>query len=209
MSDYKYLYKIIIIGDSGCGKTSIAEQFINNDFVLNQTLTIGVEFSVGHLKLSDDIGIKLQIWDTAGQESFRSITKAYYRNALGAIVVFDLTRRRSFDNVKHWLEELKRLTSEHAQIVLVGNKKDLEHKRKVSEIDAIELANKHGLKYIETSAKDYDSCSSVFNTIAEVITNSIENKNIDELCKINGLKIFNKPKIIEIKEDSYSCCTIL
>ena len=107
MSDYKYLYKIIIIGDSGCGKTSIAEQFINNDFVLNQALTIGVEFSVGHLKLSDDIGIKLQIWDTAGQESFRSVTRIFYRGAHCVFLTYDVTRDETFANLAEWLKEIQ------------------------------------------------------------------------------------------------------
>ena len=93
------MYKIILIGDSCCGKTSIVEQFINKNFIYNQSLTIGVEFSVGHIELPDNNLVKLQIWDTAGQESFRSITKSYYRNAIGAIITFDLTKKRSFNSM--------------------------------------------------------------------------------------------------------------
>ena len=134
MSNYKFLYKLILVGDSCTGKTSIVTQYVDKNFIIKQPVTIGVEFAIGHEELLDiDSGevtnIKLQIWDTAGQECFRSITKSYYRNALGAIIVFDLTRNYTFLNVEHWIRELKDRTAETMQILLIGNKKDLKHKR--------------------------------------------------------------------------------
>ena len=215
MSKYNLMYKIIIIGDSCCGKTSIVEQFINKNFIYNQPLTIGVEFSVGHIELPDNNLARLQIWDTAGQESFRSITKSYYRNAIGAIITFDLTKKRTFNNLEYWINELKNNGNDHVQLLIVGNKSDLKGKRAISHEEILKFTEKHDLIYNEVSAKDYDSCCNVFNTIAHNIFESLNNKTDDELQKINGLKIIENKSVksrrgcLNNLEQEDICCTIL
>jgi small GTP-binding protein len=154
-------YKFIIIGNSGVGKTAILKRLIQNSFTDEATSTIGVEFDskvmvVGNQK------VKLQIWDTAGQERFRSIAKAYYRNAVGVILVFDITDRKSFEELSTWLNDAHAHCNPNAAIQLIGNKSDLNSKRTVSESEAQQFSERHQMDYIETSAKDGDNIRESF-----------------------------------------------
>ena len=152
MTDYHYLFKYILIGDANVGKSCLMMQFIENKFKTYLDPTVGVEFGAKQIKI-DNKKLKLQIWDTAGQENFRSITRAYFRGAIGGLLVFDLTKRETFENLDRWLEEAKMHSSQNIQLVLIGNKKDLED-RKVTVEEATNFAKENNLEYFETSAKD-------------------------------------------------------
>ncbi|KAL4368694.1 hypothetical protein GQ457_05G032160 [Hibiscus cannabinus] len=150
--EYDYLFKIVLIGDSGVGKSNILSRFTRNEFCLDSKSTIGVEFATRTLEVEGKT-VKAQIWDTAGQERYRAITSAYYRGAVGALLVYDITKRQTFDNTVRWLKELREHAGSNiAVIMMVGNKSDLSHLRAVSKEDADTFADKEGLLFFETSA---------------------------------------------------------
>ena len=124
--NYEYIFKYIIIGDSGVGKSCVLLQFLENAFKANHEATIGVEFGTKVIDIDNGVNVKLQVWDTAGQDAFKSITRSYYRNAAGALVVYDITNRNSFINVQKWLEEAKANGNREMVLALVGNKSDLD-----------------------------------------------------------------------------------
>jgi len=132
---YDYIYKIVLIGDSGVGKSNILSKYLTDTFTFDSKATVGVEFGSKNLEL-DGNKIKMQIWDTAGQERYKSITNAYYKGAKGALLVFDLTKKQTFDSVDKWISDLKTNGDEHITIILVGNKSDLEEQRQVSSEEA-------------------------------------------------------------------------
>ncbi|PIN10430.1 GTP-binding protein SEC4, small G protein superfamily [Handroanthus impetiginosus] len=139
--DYDYLYKVVLIGDSGIGKSNLLSRFTKNEFSQESKSTIGVEFATRSIQV-DDIVVKAQIWDTAGQERYRAITSAYYRGAVGAMLVYDVTRQVTFQNVERWLKELRSHTDSSIVIMLVGNKADLRHLRAVQTEEAKEFAER-------------------------------------------------------------------
>jgi Ras-related protein Rab-2A len=149
---YDYLLKFIIIGPSGSGKSCLLLQFTDKRFLTDHELTIGVEFGTRMIEI-DGKKIKLQLWDTAGQESFRSITRSYYRGAQGALLVFDITKRQSFAHLQSWLEEVRRQGTDNMTVLVVGNKSDLAADREVTREEAEAFAEANNLRYIETSAK--------------------------------------------------------
>ena len=134
---YDALYKIVLIGDSGVGKSQLLSRFVKNEFNLESKTTIGVEFATKNIKTESGQFVKAQIWDTAGQERYRAVTSTYYRGALGAMIVYDITKYKTFDNVARWLEELKQYADDGMMIMLVGNKTDL---RKLREVKSEEVA---------------------------------------------------------------------
>ncbi|TYI53432.1 hypothetical protein E1A91_D11G003500v1 [Gossypium mustelinum] len=146
-----YLFKAVLIGDSAVGKSNLLSRFAKDEFRLDSKPTIGVEFAYRNVKIGDRV-IKAQIWDTAGQERFRAITSSYYRGALGAMLVYDITRRTTFQNVKKWMHELREFGNLEMVIVLVGNKSDLSESRQVSEEEGKKIAEMEGLFFMETSA---------------------------------------------------------
>ena len=162
--DYDYLFKVVIIGDSGVGKSNLLSRFTRNEFHLDSKSTIGVEFATRSIQHDGKI-IKAQIWDTAGQERYRAITSAYYRGAVGALLVYDITKRDSFENCERWLKELR--THGDAQVVamLVGNKGDLKHLQAVDVEDAKDFAEDNNLAFIETSALDGQNVDLAFETL--------------------------------------------
>ena len=147
--DYDYLYKVVMIGDSGVGKSNVLLRFIRNEFDSQKKSTIGVEFSSKQIQYKDEI-VRIQIWDTAGQERFRSITNAYYRGSLGAIIVYDVTKRSSFESVDRWLNELKENCEKQIVQLIIGNKIDLDQIREVKTSEGEELA-KHSNSYFFTT----------------------------------------------------------
>lgn len=173
----RYVLKYIIVGDSSVGKTCLVNRLTNNTFNSQYDLTIGVEFGSYNMKI-DDNEIKLQIWDTAGQESFRSITRAYYRGSSVAFLVFDITNRDSFQNVLSWYEDIKNFSNKNYIIYLVGNKKDLDDKRKIAYEEAQMFAEEHGLKYFETSAKTDINVTHIFRESAKDMYDICIEKNI-------------------------------
>ncbi|PKA46101.1 Ras-related protein Rab11C [Apostasia shenzhenica] len=173
--EYDYLFKIVLIGDSGVGKSNILSRFTRNEFCLESKSTIGVEFATRTLQIEGKT-IKAQIWDTAGQERYRAITSAYYRGAVGALMVYDITKRQTFDNVQRWLRELRDHADSNIIIMLAGNKADLKHLRAVSEDDARGLAEKEGLSFLETSALEAVNVERAFHTILTDIYQIISRK---------------------------------
>src|SRR3989338_10498987 len=155
------MFKYIIIGDSGVGKSCLLLQFTDKRFESMHDLTIGVEFGARVVSINGQ-EVKLQIWDTAGQDSFRSITRSYYRGAVGALVVFDVTKRESFEHMQMWIDDANAHSHTPITMMLVGNKIDLENQRVVSKEEAEEFARKKGIFYIDASAKTAENVDSAF-----------------------------------------------
>jgi len=163
--EYDYLFKLLLIGDSGVGKSCLLLRFADDTYTESYISTIGVDFKIRTIEL-DGKTIKLQIWDTAGQERFRTITSSYYRGAHGIIVVYDVTDNESFNNVKQWLHEIDRYACENVNKLLVGNKSDLTSKRVVSADQGREFAESLGIDFLETSAKTSSNVEQAFLTMA-------------------------------------------
>jgi len=168
--EYDYLFKLLLIGDSGVGKSCLLLRFADDTYTESYISTIGVDFKIRTIEL-DGKTIKLQIWDTAGQERFRTITSSYYRGAHGIIVVYDVTDQESFNNVKQWLQEIDRYASENVNKLLVGNKCDLTTKKVVDFTTAKEYADQLGVPFLETSAKNATNVEQAFMTMAAEIKN--------------------------------------
>ena len=151
--EHDHLFKIVLIGDSAVGKSNILSRFVKGEFNPESKTTIGVEFATKNLTL-DQKRIKLQVWDTAGQERFRSMASAYYRGAMGALLVYDITRRNTFENLDKWVKELKNFAEEGIVTVLIGNKSDLRQFRSVKTEQGQEYASRNSMIFLATSAMD-------------------------------------------------------
>ncbi|KAG6785400.1 hypothetical protein POTOM_011130 [Populus tomentosa] len=171
----EYLFKIVVIGDSAVGKSNLLSRFARNEFDSNSKATIGVEFQTQVVDI-DGKEIKAQIWDTAGQERFRAVTSAYYRGAVGALIVYDITRRTSFDSVKRWLDELGTHCDTAIARMLVGNKCDLDSIREVSRDEGKSLAEEESLFFMETSALDSTNVEAAFEVVIREIYNNMSRK---------------------------------
>lgn len=171
----EYLFKIVLIGDSAVGKSNLLSRFARNEFDNRSKATIGVEFQTQVMKIEGK-EVKAQIWDTAGQERFRAVTSAYYRGAVGALIVYDITRRTSFDSVKRWLEELTTHCDTAVARMLVGNKSDLEGIRDVSVEEGKTFAEEEGLFFMETSALNAENVQTAFEMVIKEIYNNVSRK---------------------------------
>ncbi|CCD16567.1 unnamed protein product [Trypanosoma congolense IL3000] len=167
-SEYDHLFKLLLIGDSGVGKSCLLLRFADDSYTESYISTIGVDFKIRTLNLDGKV-IKLQIWDTAGQERFRTITSSYYRGAHGIIIVYDTTDMESFNNVKSWLSEIDKFASESVNKLLVGNKCDLVTKKAVDTQMAQEFADSLGIPFLETSAKEAANVEKAFVEMAKNI----------------------------------------
>lgn len=167
---YDFLFKIVLIGDTGVGKTCLLQRYRKNDFSFDTKQTIGVEFATKELTVKGK-AVKAQIWDTAGQERYRAITKAYYRGAVGALVVYDITDRETFDNLQRWISEVQGNANANIKLMLVGNKSDLSSERAVQIDEGKSFAEQHGLAFIEASAKSGDTVNEAFEQVIEEIFN--------------------------------------
>lgn len=163
-----YLFKLLLIGDSGVGKSCLLLRFADDAYIESYISTIGVDFKIRTIE-KDGKTIKLQIWDTAGQERFRTITSSYYRGAHGIIIVYDVTDQESFKNVKMWLAEIENFSTDKVNKLLIGNKSDLGDKRAVSYDTAKSFADEIGIPFLETSAKDSTNVEQAFMTMASEI----------------------------------------
>ena len=203
--EYDYLYKIIILGDSGAGKTSILNRFLDNkNPPLIHDPTIGIDFFV---KPTSDINldgtmIKLHIWDTAGQEHYRSIIESYYKGIAAAIIVFDLTNYQSFKNVEYWLNQLSMHTNTNIcpPILLIGNKNDLGDKRQVLTLEAQTFADENNLIYFETSVTKLTNINEAIQSLVSAITK----KYIDGNIHCDGVKIGIRIESTTLNRDD--CC---
>ena len=175
-------YKIVLLGDSSVGKSCIMERYVNNNFDENSEVTIGASFATKDI-LTKKNKIKFEMWDTAGQERYKSLAPMYYRNAMGAVIIYDITNKETFINAEFWIKKIMEERGEKCKIILVGNKSDLENKRQVSKKIEKQFEN---VKYIEASAKSGKNVEKIFNTLAEMIeTKNQENKIIFSDLKEN------------------------
>eukprot|EP01118_Nematostelium_gracile_P007786 TRINITY_DN2552_c0_g1_i1.p1 TRINITY_DN2552_c0_g1~~TRINITY_DN2552_c0_g1_i1.p1 ORF type:complete len:198 (-),score=49.17 TRINITY_DN2552_c0_g1_i1:95-688(-) len=164
--DYDHLFKFLLIGDSGVGKSCLLLRFADDAFTDNFISTIGVDFKIKTITM-DGKRVKLQIWDTAGQERFQTITTSYYRGAQGIIIVFDLTNQTSFDHIKKWIDDVDRHSAPNIVKLIIGNKCDLEHKRVIDYLTAKSMADALSIPYLETSAKVSTNVDKAFEKLAE------------------------------------------
>ncbi|EJU05816.1 ras-domain-containing protein [Dacryopinax primogenitus] len=177
-SNYDYLFKVVLIGDSGVGKSNLLSRFTRNEFNPDSKSTIGVEFATRSLEVDGKV-VKAQIWDTAGQERYRAITSAYYRGAVGALLVYDISKQPTFANVARWLKELRDHADSSIVVMLVGNKSDLKHLRAVLTDEAKQFAMDNGLSFIETSALDASNVEAAFQQILTDIYRIVSSKSLD------------------------------
>jgi Ras-related protein Rab-2A len=206
---YSYLFKYIIIGDTGVGKSCLLLQFTDKRFQPSHDLTIGVEFGARMINI-DNLHIKLQIWDTAGQESFRSITRSYYRGAAGALLVYDITRRETFNHLTRWLEEARSNSNSELLIMLIGNKSDLNHRRQVSVEEGQRFAEENGLIFMETSAKTAFNVEEAFVDTAHKIYERIQKGQIDpngdKGIKVGNIVPTSTANVTPTTQQSGGCC---
>ena len=187
--EYDYLFKLLLIGNSSVGKSSLLFRFVENVWDDNFVPTIGVDFvsyiynngsiNLQKLKTLEVNGkkVKLQIWDTAGQERFKNITASYYRGGNGVLVVYDITDRESFDNLNSWLIEIEKNANKNVYKLLIGNKSDLEDKRKVTYQEGKDFATSNGMQFMETSAKTASKVQEAFELLTQEIIKSSINKD--------------------------------
>ena len=198
MDDYDYLFKVLLIGDSSVGKTSVLLRYVEDKFNAEFQTTIGVDFKVSSFTINGK-SVKLQLWDTAGQDRFKNIVASYYRGAHGILLMFDITNHASFQNVQRWYDEAQNYLQRSVPKLLIGNKSDLASSRKVSLEDAKNLADRLGVEYIETSAKNNVNVKSSF----ESLTNSILASSAS--CSYQSSP--GKPtKIVASKPVQTGCC---
>ncbi|KAH6791572.1 RAB GTPase-like protein A3 [Perilla frutescens var. hirtella] len=207
-----YVFKVVVIGDSAVGKTQLLSRFARNEFCLDSKSTIGVEFQTRTVTINSKL-IKAQIWDTAGQERYRAVTSAYYRGALGAMLVYDVTKRQSFDHVARWVEELRAHADTSTVIMLIGNKADLVELRAVPTEDAVEFAEAQGLFFFETSALSGDNVEPAFLKLLEEIYVVVSKKALDSSNAVKpsftgGAAAISGPdfEVSEIKKLSTCSC---
>ncbi|KAD1105215.1 hypothetical protein E3N88_07804 [Mikania micrantha] len=196
-----YLFKLLLIGDSGVGKSCLLLRFADDSYLDSYISTIGVDFKIRTVE-QDGKTIKLQIWDTAGQERFRTITSSYYRGAHGIIVVYDVTDQESFNNVKQWLSEIDRYASENVNKILVGNKCDLVASKVVSTETAKAFADEIGIPFLETSAKDATNVEQAFMAMTASIKDRMASQPALNASKPPTVKIRGQP----VSQNS-GCCS--
>ncbi len=208
--DIDYLLKLVLIGDSGVGKTNLLSRFCNNSFDACNRNTIGVDFySVD--QVIDNHKVKVQIWDTAGQEKYRAVSNAYYKNAHGAVIVYDITKRETFENTDSWLRELQAQGDPNIKILLIGNKNDLKEERQVKEKEGQTVAEKRGFYFFETSAKNDEDhvVNQAFVKIIEDIMRGIEKEEFT-VTNTDAVSIISKTSVKEEKNQSAfqnnNCC---
>jgi len=187
-TEHDYFFKILLIGDSGVGKSCLLLRFADDSWTDTHISTIGVDFKIKTLTI-DGKTIKLQIWDTAGQERFRTITSSYYRGAQGIILVYDCTDQESFNNVKQWMGEIDRYACENVNKLLVGNKTDLVNEKVVDTATAKAFADSMGIPFIETSAKNATNVEQCFISMARDIKNRLQEGSPDAPKTDNNVKV--------------------
>ncbi|XP_041994450.1 ras-related protein RIC2-like [Salvia splendens] len=209
--DYDYLFKVVLIGDSGVGKSNLLSRFTRNEFSLESKSTIGVEFATRSLTVDGKV-IKAQIWDTAGQERYRAITSAYYRGAVGALLVYDVTRHSTFESVERWLRELRDHTDPNIVVMLIGNKCDLRHLVAVSTDDGTSFAEKESLYFMETSALDATNVENAFTEVLTQIHRIVSKKSIEAGDDGNAQNVPSKGEQIDVSKGASGvkqggCCS--
>jgi small GTP-binding protein len=203
-------FKIVVVGSSGVGKSAIVQRLVDETFREETRSTVGVEFKPIIIPVGDQT-VKLQIWDTAGQERFRSVSRAYFRNAVGGVLVFDIASDSSFDDLDEWLHDLQQLANPNAYIMLVGNKSDLEAERRVGAQQARDFAEKHKLDYIETSALTGANVTEAFTRLAFAVAKMVASGQIQNQGTVAKGPPFRseerkQPDLAEQPPAQQSCC---
>lgn len=195
MNDYDHIIKLIIIGESGVGKSTLLSRYCDGTFNENYISTIGVDFRIKRLEINDK-KIKLQVWDTAGQERFKSISLSYYRGAHAIMLVFDLTNTNSFNKLNQWIKDIDRnLTNDKYKIILIGNKCENENNIVVNRDDINSFVQKYNMEYMEVSAKKNINVDLAFTRITDLVFKSMMNT-----------KVSNKFNLVHKKEKKNKCC---
>jgi Ras-related protein Rab-1A len=201
-ADYDFVFKILLIGNSAVGKSSLLMRFADNVFHETFLPTIGVDFKIRTIEQAGSI-VKLQMWDTAGQEKFKTITSAYFKGAQGIILVFDLTDQQSFLNVQNWLAESERYSGPNVVRILVGNKCDLVEQRQVSRKQAETYAAAEGMRYYESSAKDNSNVETLFKELAGNMKDRFSQPYLEKYKQTKTYLQPIKPKNPEVRK---TCC---
>ena len=214
--DFNYLLKYIIIGDSAVGKSNILTQYVYEKFNEEFQSTLGVEFASKNV-IIDNIIYRIQIWDTAGAENFRSITRAYYKNSVCAFIVYDITQRNTFENVKLWLDDIHNQCPQTTLLVLVGNKIDLESERQISYEEGEDFAQKNNMYFFETSAKTGKNIENLFLKSVKTINERIQEDFYDLKTGNCGIKVgnavntdnivLNKETVTKEDNNGGKCCS--
>ncbi|XP_072548506.1 ras-related protein Rab-25b [Salminus brasiliensis] len=202
---YNFVFKVVLIGESGVGKSNLLSRFTKNEFNHDSRTTIGVEFSTRTVQLNS-LTIKAQIWDTAGLERYRAITSAYYRGAVGALLVYDISKHLTYESAERWLKELYDHADPHIVVMLVGNKSDLASIRSVPTEDAKDFAEKNGLLFMETSALESTNVETAFNSVLTEIHKKVSSKEVTR-GSINAVSLSSpQPAQTDAQEEKKACC---
>ena len=205
--------KLVLLGDSGVGKTNLISRYISNSFDENTRATIGVEFFCKNFRINKKRTIKVEIWDTAGQERYKAITSVYYKGAKGAFIVYDITSRKTFENIDKWIGEIKERTTDDVKLIIIGNKTDLNNEREVKSEEALIKYQDMDIPLIETSALEDSNVNEAFINLIKIVYKDIARKEIEEKKSISDnkisqgidLKSIDEEEINENKE-SFTCC---
>ena len=203
--NYEMMFKVVLVGDSLVGKTNIMSKYIKNEFHEDSKATVGVEFGSKQFSVEGH-SIKAQIWDTAGQERYKAITSAYYKGARGAFIVYDITRKQSFESVEKWVNDVTAVADKNITIILIGNKSDLEDQRQVTKEQGQDKANKLEIAFMETSAFSGENLEKAFN----MMINEVYKKCHEELLAEGDVDIIEGGKDINLEskqnEEKKKCC---
>jgi Ras-related protein Rab-2A len=202
---YDHMFRYIIVGDMAVGKSCLLLQFTDHKFRHQHELTIGVEFGGKNIEVKNKT-IKIQIWDTAGQEAFQAITRTYYKGGIGALLVYDITRKETFDHIRKWYDEVKLNGSKDICCILIGNKKDLEEQRQVKYEEGKRLAEENNLLFLETSAKTAENVQECFTISAERILDQINKSGVDPTAPSKNVRISIDDDEEEEKEQPKKTC---
>jgi small GTP-binding protein len=199
-------HKIVVVGASGVGKTALVQQLTDGSFNSQVQSTVGVEFK-SWLIGDADAHIKLNIWDTAGQERFRSVSKAYFRNAVGALLVYAVDDEDSFSQLDSWLNDLHQFATPNTVVLLVGNKSDLADARQVTQSQAVAFSERHALDYLETSAKSGDNVTEAFVRLSKTITGKVKNGEIPPIPETKSDDVPSPVVLAPQKDSEGGACT--
>ena len=207
VDEYDLMIKVILIGDSGVGKTNIMSKFLKNQFMENSKATVGVEFG-SKLFIHENHKIKAQIWDTAGQEKYKAITGAYYKGSKGALVIYDITRKETFANIEKWVNDLKTAGDPKITIIIIGNKSDLADKRQIAKEEGEEKAKSFGCAFLETSAFNGENIDKAFDIMVKEIYEKFSSdtggdEQIESDAKVEDIKLDRDKVDINKKK---KCC---
>ena len=200
---YDEKIRLMLIGNSNAGKTSIIRRFCKNKFMNSFISSIGIDFETKYIKI-DDKTINLQIWDTAGQERYKVISKNYFNQSDGFVIVYDITDRKSFDDIVSWIEQIKESGGEHTKNIIVGNKLDLEKSRKVDKEEGEKLAENYDYLFIEASAQSGKNIDKVFNILAKSILN--DNNFTSASRKLSESSTIKEKDIRTVVQTKRKCC---